>query len=424
MENKSNINENHSYFYSLRLEGINCFRDYQSLKLCDDNGKHYPWTIILGDNGTGKTTLLRILDRMQPSLLKESNLNYYPLIWTYSNFFKENKEQIIEIQLDLEKIEDRKFYKLDTVSNEMMGNTTTNGNNKFPFLLSYGASRRINKTPKLSKSEHENLNLTTLLDENLNLINVEEWLLQKYTISLISEKKTKNKFEKEYNLVKNLLINFLPDVNDIRVKLVNEKNSELLVEVETYLGWVNLRDLSFGYQTITALLVDIASKMMEKYPESENSLAEPVVILIDEIDLHLHPKWQRTMIEMLSKHFPKAQFIATAHSPLIVQSAQDNNANIVVCRKEGDKVVIDNNPIEVKGWRIDQILTSDLFETDSSRSVETQKNIDNYIALKGKKELSNSEKLEYDNLIPKMKTAFSETLLDEKLLKFSEKYLK
>ena len=114
---------------------------------------------------------------------------------------------------------------------------------------------------------------------------------------------------------------------------------------------------------------DIASKMMEQYPNSDNPLKEPAIILIDEIDLHLHPKWQRTVIDKLSQHFPKAQFIATSHSPLIVQAALDKKANIVVCRKEGDKVVIDNNPDEVKGWRIDQILTSDLFELSSSKSI-------------------------------------------------------
>ena len=147
------------------------------------------------------------------------------------------------------------------------------------------------------------------------------------------------------------------------IKTVNDKSS-LEVKINEN-EWINLRDLSFGYQTLTALIVDIASKMMEQYPNSDNPLQEPAVILIDEIDLHLHPKWQRTVIDKLSQHFPKAQFIATSHSPLIVQAALDKKANIVVCRKEGDKVIIDNDPDEVKGWRIDQILTSDLFELSS-----------------------------------------------------------
>jgi hypothetical protein len=67
----------------------------------------------------------------------------------------------------------------------------------------------------------------------------------------------------------------------------------------------------------------------------------------------------------LSNLFPNTQFIATAHSPLVVQAATD--ANIVVLRREGDHVVIDNNPTNVRNWRVDQILTSELFGLDSAR---------------------------------------------------------
>ncbi|HEX8220058.1 MAG TPA: hypothetical protein VF914_12725, partial [Chloroflexia bacterium] len=61
-------------------------------------------------------------------------------------------------------------------------------------------------------------------------------------------------------------------------------------------------------------------------------------------------------------------FIVTAHSPLVVQSAVD--ANIVLLRREGDHVVIDNNVEAVKNWRVDQVLTSDLFGLESARPPE------------------------------------------------------
>ena len=90
------------------------------------------------------------------------------------------------------------------------------------------------------------------------------------------------------------------------------------------------------------------------------------VVLIDEIDLHLHPKWQRTIMAYLSERFVNTQFIVTAHSPLIVQAAE--NANIVVLKREGDQVVIHQQAQAVKGWRVDQLLTSDLFDLESARS--------------------------------------------------------
>jgi predicted ATP-binding protein involved in virulence len=112
-------------------------------------------------------------------------------------------------------------------------------------------------------------------------------------------------------------------------------------------------------------MVDFASRLVEKHPNSSDPLSEPAVLLLDEIDLHLHPKWQRDIMGFLSKNFPGTQFIVTAHSPLIAQSAVD--ANIAVLRSEGDHVVIDNAPDVVRNWRIDQVLTSDLFGVKTAR---------------------------------------------------------
>jgi predicted ATP-binding protein involved in virulence len=112
-------------------------------------------------------------------------------------------------------------------------------------------------------------------------------------------------------------------------------------------------------------MVDFASRLIERYPDSPDPLAEPAIALVDEIDLHLHPRWQRTLMQFLTELFPNTQFIASAHSPLVVQAAV--NANVVLLRREGDYVVIDNDVQAIKGWRVDQVLTSDLFGLPSAR---------------------------------------------------------
>jgi predicted ATP-binding protein involved in virulence len=68
-----------------------------------------------------------------------------------------------------------------------------------------------------------------------------------------------------------------------------------------------------------AWTVDLASRLFASYPESQNPLAEPAVVLVDEVDLHLHPKWQRELRSHLTERFPGTQFVVTAHSPLVVQ---------------------------------------------------------------------------------------------------------
>ena len=118
--------------------------------------------------------------------------------------------------------------------------------------------------------------------------------------------------------------------------------------------------LSHGYQTLIAWMVDFASRMVDRYPDSPDPLAEPAVVLVDEIDLHLHPTWQRELIGYLTERFPNTQFIATAHSPLIVQAASD--ANIALLKREGDHVEIEQRRGgHSRTGAVDQILTSDLF---------------------------------------------------------------
>lgn len=123
----------------------------------------------------------------------------------------------------------------------------------------------------------------------------------------------------------------------------------------------------------------LAPRLFERYLDCDNPLEQPAIVLVDEIDLHLHPKWQRTIIDHLTHLFKQTQFIVTAHSPLIVQSAPED-ANIVLLIRQGDQVIIHNNEEAIKGWRIDQVLTSDLFDLPSAIPAE----YDNYLKIQEK----------------------------------------
>ncbi|MFY7741537.1 MAG: AAA family ATPase [Flavobacterium sp.] len=86
--------------------------------------------------------------------------------------------------------------------------------------------------------------------------------------------------------------------------------------------WVQLRNLSDGYKGIISLAADIAYRAIKLNPHlGERAVLDTEgIVLIDEIDMHLHPKWQRHIVEDLKRTFPKIQFIVTTHSPFIVQS--------------------------------------------------------------------------------------------------------
>jgi predicted ATP-binding protein involved in virulence len=154
--------------------------------------------------------------------------------------------------------------------------------------------------------------------------------------------------------------------------------------------------MSLGYRTLMTWMVDFASRLFERYPDNPDPLAEPAIVLVDEIDLHLHPRWQRTLMQFLSETFPNTQFIVSAHSPLVVQAATD--ANIVLLRREGDHVVIDNDIKAIRGWRVDQVLTSDLFGLESARPPQNDTALKERTRLLSKTRLTAKDKIRLQEL--------------------------
>jgi hypothetical protein len=261
----------------------------------------------------------------------------------------------------------------------------------------YGATRRLS-AGSLTESLGDDACLT-LFDNNAELLNAEEWLvLSEFATRTGPDEVKKQKLLERHERVKQLLIDILPDVEDFRFGTAdpNAPIPTARVEAKTPYGWVRVRDLSLGYQAALAWMVDLASRLFERYPDSENPLAEPAVVLVDEIDLHLHPKWQRRLIETLTDTFPNTQFIVTAHSPLVIQAAPD--ANLALLRREGDHVVIENDVDYIRNWRVDQILTSELFGLDTARPPQIGDLLEERRALTRKATLTGEERARADEI--------------------------
>jgi predicted ATP-binding protein involved in virulence len=261
----------------------------------------------------------------------------------------------------------------------------------------YGATRRSGNT-SLNKSLNIE-NSASLYSDNVDLINVEEWFLQKDYEIKSATGKIKQRLEKQFEQIKEVLKRILPDIENIRVAAIDENRSYPVAEFETPYGWVRFSSLGLGYRTMVAWMVDLGRSLFQRYPDSEDPLAEPAIVLVDEIDLHLHPKWQRTIISYLTERFPNTQFIVTAHSPLIVQAAR--NANIVLLKREGDHVVIDNDPDIVDNWRVDQILVS-MFGLPTARPADVEEFILRRQALLSKSKLTKKDKAELQELESKI----------------------
>jgi energy-coupling factor transporter ATP-binding protein EcfA2 len=406
-----------AYFLSLTLENVRCFGPEQALDLTNDDGQPAQWTVLLGDNGTGKTTLLQAIVGMEPvrmpSTRESEQIELSPrfLIEDFPTSFERCKEAsefkakvVSGSRLKEEGKTINKELAITIWRSERFGRTVASGREvsiqKYGGLscFAYGAGRTM-ATGALE--EREINKLRSLFTEEAELPNAEEWLLQTDYAAKSEKPKAKRRLEEIEEVLANPDSGILPDVDDLRFAEQEGETSPPRVEFHTPYGWVTIDQLSLGYRTMIAWVVDLARRLFERYPESDNPLAEPAVCLVDEIDLHLHPKWQRKIIDFLSERFPNTQFIVTAHSPLVVQAAEDANIALLerVEVEDGDDYVeIENNPARIRNWRVDQILTSDLFDLDSARPPKADKLMQEREEILAKEELTEDDEERLDEI--------------------------
>ncbi|WP_049536252.1 AAA family ATPase [Vibrio harveyi] len=119
-----------------------------------------------------------------------------------------------------------------------------------------------------------------------------------------------------------------------------------------------LEELSAGFQAILFIIANIFEWIEGTRPEGERLVSQASgTVLIDELDIHLHPEWQFTLRDGLANIFPKLQFIVTTHSPHLLSSAKENE--IIVMERNHDQNEYDLRPSDkrLSGWSTDQILS-------------------------------------------------------------------
>ncbi|MED4690630.1 AAA family ATPase [Peribacillus frigoritolerans] len=207
---------------------------------------------------------------------------------------------------------------LTEITDDILFAIKSSPSNKLPIFISYNTNRlwTIN-----NQREHFNTSLAmSRFDGYNNFLNPyinENEFIDWYIRMSIAEIK-QNKPLKILNSVKTAISNCLSTVGVVGIHYSPSSNEILASTKDESL--IPIRLLSDGYRSIIGLVADIAYRMSILNPSLEDSLETPGVILIDEIDLHLHPKWQRSIIDDLKTTFPNVQFIVSTHSPFIVQS--------------------------------------------------------------------------------------------------------
>lgn len=170
------------------------------------------------------------------------------------------------------------------------------------------------------------------------------------------------------------------------------------VMVDTDDGQLPIEQLSQGMISTIGWVGTLLRRLYEAYPHSDAPTKESALVLIDEIDAHLHPAWQRSIVRLVKDHFPNVQVIATSHSPLVAGALDADDKLLRLRRDARGRVEIQEVAERLEHYRADQILTSDAFGLPQTASVQSVARHQTYATLRAKSSHSPEERAHLEAL--------------------------
>lgn len=345
--------------------------------------------LFIGNNSAGKTTILDCIANGLGSVY-----SYIPNVkgFTFKQYDIRQEKNLIAAysKIHIETDDNLKWDKLKKKDNSKKTNSLlpkTIGakilkrfvddnfidnyidNTVLPLFAYYGTSRAVLDIPLRRtgfKKVHNRFDgMVGALNANSSFKSAFIWFYNKENEEsrLQKEKRSFDIELKELSTVRKAIELMFPELSNPHIEVnplrfMVEKNGEKL----------NIEQLSDGYKTMLGVIIDLSSRMAMVNPQLNNPLEGEAIVLIDEIDLHLHPSWQKRIIEDLKRTFSNTQFILTTHSPHIVTSVKPKELFVI------DDFQIDNDIELTYGIPIQRAL-EDIMGVSVSRNDNVQKMI-------------------------------------------------
>lgn len=309
--------------------------------------------LICGENGVGKTTILKAIAHQ----------------FLYGNdcFIKKHcNSEKGRVEIYLYNREQSVFYEIDKfIPGDVHANSVhikeSNG------IIYFSPSRSINyqKIEALPASKNilndsSNLHSANLLIKGVDE-NIKSWFINRYVFS--NTPKSLSSCQAN-NLELSKKVFHLLD-NNLKVETVKPEYEIILKNKDNEIYFEMLSD---GYKSCIFILLGIIKEIEYRFPEM-NAVDFDNIIMIDEIDIHLHPQWQAKLVKVLKETFPKAQIIATTHSPSVLQNAKAEEIIPLYRDKNGDVQIKELHLGEygLQGWTLEEII-KDVMGMESTTS--------------------------------------------------------
>ena len=354
----------------VRLSNIRCF-DQLELEFGSDSDLA-AWVMLLGDNAAGKSTILRSIAL---GLCQEGDA--VALMKNLPGSFLRQGANRGRIALNVVEASSGKEFEIEThiLRGDEEGETIRKkAPRDFPwssvFVCGYGA-HRFGQSPWSPETYSTRDAVATLFDDDAPLQNPELVLLRQPA-------------EVRDDIEKRLLQILMLD--DFRVAYPRTGP-----EIRGSWGAHSIVSMSDGYRTTTQWVLDFIGWLIHAGRLVRHSDIGGI-LLIDEIEQHLHPRWQRFIVERLRQQFPKTQILSTTHTPLVAAGLADlDRAKLFrLQRANGCPAEPLEIPLEsIRGKRADQVLASEAFGLVTSRSPGSMRDIDRFAEL-SRKDISRS----------------------------------
>ncbi len=376
----------------IRIENVRAIAgltlDFQS-----EEGGTRKWTLLLGENGAGKSTVLRCAALLlcgrdalaellgpEPSRWIRTGQPSARIEGTVATATGEERAVCLELRRDetIARTLDRNAQSLAPLEDAL------SYTGRSYFVAGYGASRRLGRAglgSDLPRSVRAGM-VRTLFDPDAALRPLASWAMDLHYA----------RGDSTLELIRSSLGELLPGVTFRQI----DKTRKTLI-FDTADGPVSLEGLSDGYQNVAAWVGDLLYRTTVAFDDYSDPLATRGLLLIDEIDLHLHVKWQRRLRRFLECKLPQFQIVATTHSPMTAQQAGPGEVHILA--RPSRDVPPELQPYEGAPDRLGlHQLIEPFFDVDTvdSENVATLK--DAYRRLKAKKPRSSDDERELEDL--------------------------